>query len=87
MPDMSSSPQKSIQDYHTQRIHISSSMLTCEHPSELRTRHNRRARPDDNAGAAGVFLPASQRLGKSVHMATPPWLSTYLGPVMAVRRG
>ena len=41
MPDMSSSPQKSIQDYHTQRIHISSSMLTCEHPSELRTRHHR----------------------------------------------
>ena len=86
MPDMSSSPQKSIQDYHTQRIHISSSMLTCEHPSELGTTH-RRARPDDNAGAAGVFLPASQRLGKYLHMATPPWLSTYLGPVMAVRRG
>ena len=87
MPDMSSSPQKSIQDYQTQRIHTSSSMLTCEHPSELGTSH-RRGRPDDNAGAAGgVFLPASLRHGKSVHMATPPWLSTYLGPVMAVRRG
>ena len=59
MPDMSSSPQKSIQDYHTQRIHISSSMLTCEHPSELGTSH-RRGRPDDNTGAADVFLPASQ---------------------------
>ena len=86
MPDMSSSPQKSIQDYHTQRIHISSSILTCEHPSEFLTTH-RRARPDDNAGAADVFLPASQRHGKYLHMATPPWLSTYLGPVMAVRSG
>ena len=59
MPDMSSSPQKSIQDYQTQRIHTSSSMLTCEHPSELGTSH-RRGRPDDNTGAADVFLPASQ---------------------------
>ena len=38
MPDMS---PKSIQDLHTPHIHISSSMLTCEHPSELRTRHHR----------------------------------------------
>ena len=81
MPDMSSSPKKSIQDYHTQRIYISSSMLT--HPSEFGTTHGR-ARPDDNTGAAGVFLPASLRLGKFVHMATPPPLSTYLGPVTAV---
>ena len=83
MPDMS---PKSIQDLHTPHIYISSSMLTCEHPSELGTTH-RRARPDDNAGAGVVFLPASLRHGKSLHMATPPWLSTYLGPVMAVRRG
>ena len=86
MPDMSSSPQKSIQDFHTQRIYISSSILTCVHPSELGSTH-RRGRPDDNAGAADVFLPAFQRHGKYVHMATPPWLSTYLSPVIAVRRG